>query len=133
MEEERRERTCGEKVSHECTELFCRPKARCFKGLAILCGIYALCCGLMLMIIPPVVKAHGFEDGGSVDHDLHSMVVSTIILLIVFVSLAVINFLTCKVFEKREGRRESIINGQLMQNGDNLSPTDFDNNDFEER
>ena len=127
------ERSCCDKVSHELNEIFCKPKARCFKGLAILCGIYALCCGLMLMIIPPVVKAHKFPEGGDVDHDLHNMVISTIILLIVFASLAVVNFLTCKVFEKREGRRESIINGQLMHDADNLSPTDFNENDFEER
>ena len=127
------ERSFGDKVSHEFNELFCKPKARCFKGLAILSGIYALCCGLMLMIIPPVVKAHKFPKGGDVDHDLDNMVLSTIILLIVFVSLAVVNLLICKVFEKREGRRESIINGQLMQDSDNLSPTDFNENDFEER
>ena len=68
----------------------------------------------MLMIIPPVINSHGYPEGGSVDDNLHKMQLSTIILMIIFAGLSVVNFLTCKVFQKREGRRESIISGQLM-------------------
>ena len=133
MEEERNDPSCGQKCSREFNELCCKPKARCFKGLAILCGIYTLCCALMLMIIPPVINSHGYPEGGSVDDNLHKMQLSTIILMIVFAGLSVVNFLTCKVFQKREGRRESIISGQLMQNSDFNNRRDFDNgNDFED-
>ena len=131
MEEERPERTCGQKCSFEFNELCCKPKARCFKGLAILSGVYALCCALMLMIIPPVINAHGFPEGGSVDTNLNKMKVSTIILMVVFAGISLVNVLTCKVFERREGRRESIINGQLMENSDFHQPG-IDQHDFED-
>ena len=95
MEEERPERTCGQKCSHEMSELFCKPKARCFKGLAILCGVYTLACGMMLMLIPPVVTAHGYPEGGSVADNLHKMKVSSIILMIIFAIGSVLNLLCC--------------------------------------
>ena len=135
MEDERPEPTCGQKCSHEMKELFCRPKARCFKGLAILCGIYTLCCGLMLMIIPPVVNNHGYDtstsDGQRVEDNLKKMKISTIILLVIFAGLSIVNVLVCKVFEKREGRRESIVSGRLMENTDFHQNNDY-SNDFEE-
>ena len=75
----------------------------------------------MLMIIPPVVNAHGIpegDEGQKVSDNLHKMKLSTIILMLIFAGLSVINVLTCKLFQRREGRRESIINGQLMENSD---------------
>ena len=114
MDEERPEKTCGQKCSFECKEIFCRPKARCFKGLAILCSIYTLCCGLMLMIIPPVVNSHGYEVGSKVDDNLHKMKVSSIILMVIFAGLSVVNLLTCKLLQRREGRRESVV-GSFME------------------
>ena len=98
----------------------CKPKARCFKGLAILCGIYSLACGLMLMIIPPVVKSHGDESDPTTKDHMHSMVLSTSILLIIFAGLAILNVLCCKVYERKEKRHESIIRGELMNNFDNF-------------
>ena len=136
MEEERPEATCGQKCSMELNDLCCKPKARCFKGLAILCSIYTLCCGLMLMIIPPVVESHGYdtntEEGQKVADNVHNMKLSSIILLVIFAGLSLANFLVCKVFEKREGRRESIISGQLMGHTD-FHQNDDSGNDFEER
>ena len=96
-------------------ELFCKPRARCFKGLGILTGIYALGCGLMLVIIPPVMESHGVISGSKVETNLNEMKLSTLILLAIFVGLSVLNLLVFKCYEKKEGRRESIINGQLMQ------------------
>ena len=120
MEDEQLPTTCGQKCSNELTDLCCKPRARCFKGLAILSGIYTLGCALMLMIIPPVVKAHGnYDPGSKVDDNMHNMTVSTIVLMITFFVGTIINFCVYKLYEKREGRRESIINGQLMQ------PQDF--------
>ena len=106
--------TCGQRCGYEMRELFCKPRARCFKGLAILSFIYSVGCALMLFFIPPVVNSHGYISGGSVDDNLESMVVSTIVMLVIFISLMVINGLLWMVYGKREGRRESIINGQLM-------------------
>ena len=97
-------RTCGQACSHEMNELCCKPKARCFKGLAILCSIYTLGCALMLMIIPPVVNSHGFVEGGEVDDHLHAMKVSTLVLMAIFFVLSVVSVLSCKVYEKREQR-----------------------------
>ena len=57
-------------ISHEFNELFCKPKARCFKGLAILSMIYAMACGLMALMIPLVVKSHETEDGKVEDPDI---------------------------------------------------------------
>ena len=126
MEDVEKERTCGESAKHEFNELCCKPKARCFKGLAILTGIYSLACGLMLMFIPPVINNHDDTFDDKVDHNLHKMVWSTGILLIIFAGLTIIFFLTFKVYERREGRRESIINGNLMADGDFTS---FENDD----
>ena len=36
----------------------CKPRARCFKGYAILTFIYALGAFVMLLVVPLVVKAH---------------------------------------------------------------------------
>ena len=49
---------CG-KVNHELDQIFCKPTARCFKGVSILTFIFALSCLLMAGIIPPVIKVHG--------------------------------------------------------------------------
>ena len=57
--------SCGEKTRHECTELFCKPTSRCFKGISILTGIFSLCCVMMAVIIGPVIKAH---DGTTIDY-----------------------------------------------------------------
>ena len=115
------QRTCGQKCSHEMRELFCKPRARCFKGLAILSFIYAVGCALMLLFIPPVINAHGWNSltdaGKQVEENLHSMVLSTIIMLVVFVGLMVLNGLLWMYYGKKEGRRESIINGDLMADG----------------
>ena len=108
-------------------ELCCKPKARCFKGLAILSGIYALGCALMLMFIPPVIEAHHKEKLADTDDKLHEMKVSTIVLLVVFAAISIINLLVCQVFTKREGRRESIINGNLIGH-QNLYEEDDDYN-----
>ena len=133
MEEERPERTCGQACSQEMSDLFCKPKARCFKGLAILTGVYTLACGVMLMIIPPVVNSHGYKAEGKVADNLHKMVLSSIILMILFAGLSVISLLCCQIFTKREGRRESVLNGQLMDNADFHQLGNDNNNDFEER
>ena len=131
MSDEAPEATCGKKCSNEMNELCCKPKARCFKGLAILSGIYTVGCGLMLMIIPPVINSHGYPEGGSVDDNLHSMKISTIILMIVFLAGAVINFATYKFFEKRESRRGSVLSGQLMNDFD-YNNAENNDHDFEE-
>ena len=114
METEREERTCLQKTSHELSEAFCKPKARCFKGLAILSAIYTLGCGLMLMVIPPVVKAHGFAAGSKVEDHLDEMKTSTLVLLVIMAGLAIVFSLSWKVYEKRESRREAIISGNLI-------------------
>ena len=51
-----------DRVRHECNELCCKPRARCFKGLAILSMIYAMACLVMALVIPLVVKSHGGDD-----------------------------------------------------------------------
>ena len=120
---------------HELNELCCKPKARCFKGLAILSGIYTLCCALMLMIIPPVVNAHGFDKGSQVEDNLNKMKIATIICLCIFLGLTVLNLIVCKFYDSREKRHESIVNGDLIT-GDNFSPfneEDDDNRHIEER
>ena len=106
MEAVEENRSCGDKCSMEMKDLCCKPKARCFKGLMILCGIYSLACGVMLMIIPPVVNAHGYDeataDGMKVHDNVKKMTISSSILLIIFVILAIVNFGLCKVFERKE-------------------------------
>ena len=104
---------CMDKVTHEFDELCCKPKARCFKGLAILAGIYCLACALMLMIIPPVVNAHGYDEGSSVDINLSNMKLSTSILLATFFAISALNVLLWRCYAKREERHESILNGDL--------------------
>ena len=129
------EKTFGQKCSHEFNELCCKPKARCFKGLAILSGIYTVACGLMLMIIPPVVEAHGYREDGPVPHDLKSMKISTVILLCVFLALTVVNLLVCKVYDSREKRHEQIVSGNLIsdENFQQFHEEDDDNRHIEER
>ena len=130
LQERPQDTSCCGKCGHEMRELFCKPKARCFKGLMILSGIYTLACGLMLLIIPPVVNAHGYTDE-SVGDNLHLMTVMTGVIMVVFAGASIINFICFGIYSKREGRRESIINGDLMnRQGQN----DFvDDDGFEER
>ena len=45
-------------VNHELKEIFCRPTARCFKGITILTAIYSLVCLLICGIIGPLIKVH---------------------------------------------------------------------------
>ena len=78
--------------------MFCKPKARCFKGISILTGIYALACAGMLMIIPPVIEAHGYTSGSKVDTNVHNMKLASLILLAIFAALAVINLIIFKVY-----------------------------------
>ena len=60
----------------------------------------------MLMFIPPIVNAHGFdtysEAGGKVEKNLNKMVTSTVILLVIFAGSALLNLILCKVFTSRE-------------------------------
>mmetsp|Transcript_25052 Transcript_25052/g.31367 ORF Transcript_25052/g.31367 Transcript_25052/m.31367 type:complete len:110 (-) Transcript_25052:247-576(-) len=100
------DRSCCEKCSFEFNELCCKPKARCFKGLAILSSIYTLGCALMLLFIPPVVESHGYDEGSSVDDNLHKMKLSSIILLVVFFCLSLLNLMACKFYDRREKRHE---------------------------
>ena len=59
------------------------------------------------------------------------MVVMTGVIMIVFAGIAILNFICFGIYAKREGRRESIINGDLM-NG--RGQNDFvDDDGFEER
>jgi hypothetical protein len=52
-------------ISEEFNELCCKPTPRCFKGISILTFIFALTCGLMAAVIPPVIKVQG---GTTEDH-----------------------------------------------------------------
>ena len=78
-----------EKVKHECSELFCKPRARCFKGISILTLIFAICCILMAIIIGPIIRVHGDTtvnhntnknepDAAEVKHRLKVMTYSTV-------------------------------------------------------
>ena len=51
-------------INHELNELFCKPTARCFKGISILTGMYATMCLLLCAIVGPLIKVH---DGNTVD------------------------------------------------------------------
>ena len=108
-------------------DLFCKPKARCFKGLAILSGIYALACGVMLLIIPTTIKAHGYEPDSQTATNIHKFILSTLICLIVFFALAVLNVITCKIYEGKEKRREAVITGQLMRGDFEQDGHEFEN------
>ena len=56
---------------HEFNEMCCKPKARCFKGYAILTFIYALGAFVMLLVIPLVVKSHHGNEDPDVEHRMH--------------------------------------------------------------
>ena len=130
------DRTCGQMCKMELNDLCCKPKARCFKGLAILSGIYCLGCALMLMIIPPVVNAHGVTAGSPVDDRLHSMKVSSLILMCIFFGVALVSLMACKVYEKKEKRHSAIVQGDLMGGGnfEQFADEDFhDGRHVEER
>ena len=103
-----------ERVKYECTELFCRPKARCFKGISILTYIFAASCLLMLIIIGPVIKAHGDTtvnqnkpgtnepDAAEVAHRLHIMNASTIWLSVIFTVIGSISLALFFKYKKLE-------------------------------
>ena len=136
MQEEEVKKPFGERAKHECNQLFCKPKARCFKGLAILSGIYVLACLGMLLIIPPVFKSHGCpidpegdEDCDKVHDRLHEMKISTGILAVVFAGIVVLNLILCKFFDSKEKRHRDIVSGNMMANDQFRE----DENDFEER
>ena len=98
-------------------ELFCKPKARCFKGLGILFGVYTLGCALMLMIIPPVINVHSDTKDDQVATNLHKMVVATCVLLATFFVLAVVNLFAFKMLDKKEKRHMAILQGDLIPHG----------------
>ena len=103
-------------VKHECSELFCKPTSRCFKGITILTFIFALSCILMAIIIGPVIKVHG---GTTIDQPnlkpgeptaaqiaarLTIMTKSTIWLAVTFIVIAIISFLLFLKFFKIESK-----------------------------
>ena len=100
----------GERTAYEFDQLFCKPRARCFKGLAILSGIYALACLMMLAFIPPVINAHGYEpsdeisvqDSIAIGNRLDKMIKGTWISAAIFFALAVINIILTAFFSSKE-------------------------------
>ena len=55
---------CIETCGMPCIIAFCKPTARCFKGISILTAIYASACLLICAFIGPLIKVH---DGTTVD------------------------------------------------------------------
>jgi len=53
-----------DKVTHELDQAFCKPTARCFKGISILTALYSLVCLLICAIVGPLIKVH---DGNTID------------------------------------------------------------------
>ena len=102
-----------EKVTHECNEMFCKPTARCFKGITILTGIFAMCCILMAIIIGPVIKVHdgtiinqntkpGEPTAAEVASRLHIMNQCTIWLAVTFFVISLISLALFFKFMRRE-------------------------------
>ena len=53
-----------DKVNHELNEAFCKPTARCFKGISILTAMYSIVSLLICGIVGPLIKVH---DGTTID------------------------------------------------------------------
>ena len=118
-----------ESVKHECNELFCKPTSRCYKGISILTGIFALSCLLMAAIIGPVIVVH---DGTTIDQPilkpgeptaaeikdrLHTMNQYTIWLAVSFI---VISAISLALFFKY--RRTEQANKQNGDDFESISP-----------
>ena len=95
-------------ISHEFNELCCKPRARCFKGLAILSMIYAMACLVMALMIPLVVKSHG-DDSGDVKDRVHLQLVWSLILGAVFGGISIGNWIVFLVYKQKESMRQSVL------------------------
>ena len=94
---------------HEFNELCCKPRARCFKGLAILSFIYALACFIMALVIPLVVKAHGGLEDPDIKDRSHMQLVSSIIIGLVMAGISVLNWICFAIYRNKELTRRSVI------------------------
>ena len=87
---------------HEFNELCCKPKARCFKGLAILSMIYAMGAFIMALVIPLVVKSHGGDDDADVKDRMHMQLISSIIIGLIMLGISVLNWIVFAVYRTKE-------------------------------
>ena len=96
-------------LSHEFNELCCKPRARCFKGLAILSLIYAMACGVMALMIPLVVKSHGGDEDAGIKDRVHQQLIWSLILGAVFAGVSVLNWVLFAAYRTKEGMRRSVL------------------------
>ena len=94
---------------HEFNELCCKPKARCFKGLAILSMIYAMGAFIMALVIPLVVKSHGGDDDPDIKDRMHMQLISSIIIGLIMLGISVLNWIVFAVYRTKEQARRSVI------------------------
>ena len=95
--------------SKEFNEMCCKPKARCFKGYAILTFIYALGAFVMLLVIPLVVKAHNGNDDPAVADRMHQQMVWSGILGTIFAAISILNWIMFGVYRNKESMRRSVL------------------------
>ena len=120
-----------EKVKHEWNGLFCKPRARCFKGISILTLIFSVCCVLMAVIIGPVIKVHGDTTinhntkkgeptAAEVADRLSIMTQTTVWLSVVFIVTSLISLALFFKYQKKE-RAQVGENDDFIQTTNNYS------------
>ena len=87
----------------------CTPRARCFKGYAILTFIYALGAFVMTLVVPLVVRAHHGNDDPDVAHRVHEQILWSTIIGIVMTVLSVLNWVMFGIYRTKEKLRRSVI------------------------
>ena len=97
------------RCQHEFNEMCCKPRARCFKGFAILTFIYALGAFLMLLVIPLVTKAHHGNEDPDTDRRMHLQITWSLILGVVFTALSILNWVMFGLYRGKEALRRSVL------------------------
>ena len=121
-------------AKNELREAFCKPRARCFKGYAILCGIYTLANLLFAGLIPPIVKQHGdttTQHAGEattpeeIQNRLNILTTSCLSLALTFAFLSVINLCLFVRFTKVEASRKQAKNAFDVEiDNSDMTPND---------
>ena len=87
----------------------CKPRARCFKGYAILSFIYALGAFIMLLVIPLVTKAHKGNEDPDVKERMHLQIVWTLVFAIAFTAISGSMWIGFAIYRTKENLRRSVI------------------------
>ena len=101
------------RCQHEFNEMCCKPKARCFKGYAILTFIYSLGAFVMLLVVPLVVKAHHGDDLPDVQDRMHEQITWSLICGLFFGAISIANWIMFGIYRNKEKMRRSLIEQEL--------------------